>query len=117
VYKKIDELIKDIRKELTVKLCLVYTSKGYSPWIESFHSRHVLSNTYIIDSEDGFDLFNTNGYLTKNNPSVSIVFPRIYGNSRQDITKYYNWILSVKKYFDEARYVMGDKNNRLFEIK
>lgn len=116
VYQKIDVLLKDIREELTVKLCLVYTSKGYNYNIESFHSRHILSNTFIIDSEDGFDLFNTKGYLTKNNPSISIVFPRIYGNSRQDITKYYNWVLSVKKYFDETRYIVGDKDNRLFEL-
>ena len=57
------------------------------------------------------------GYLTKNNPSVSIVFPRLFGDSRQDITKYYNWVLSVKKYLDEAKFIIGDKNNRLFEIK
>lgn len=117
VYEKIDTLLKRIRKELSVKLCLVYTSKGYNYNIESFHSRHVLSNTYIIDSEDGFDLFNTKGYLTKNNPSISIVFPRIYGNNRQDITKYYNWVLSVKKYFNETKYIVGDKDNRLFELK
>lgn len=116
VYSEIDTLLKRIRTELTVKLCIVYTSKGYSPWIESFHSRHILSNTYIIDSEDGFNLFNKMGYLTKNNPSVSIVFPRLFGDSRQDITKYYNWILSVKKYFDETKYIKGDKDNRLLEL-
>ena len=93
VYEKVKKCIKRIRKELPLKLNLVYTSKGYSNRIESFHSRHVLSNTFAIDSEDGLDLFNNLGYLTKNNPSVSIVFPRVFGDTRQDMTKYFNWIV------------------------
>lgn len=118
VYEKIKKCIKRIRKELIVKLGLFYTGTGYYRKIESFHSRHILSNTFAIDSEDGLDLFNDNGYLTKNNPVISIVFPRIYGDSRQDMTKYYNWISSVKKYIEECsdNFIYGNKENRLLEL-
>ena len=118
VYEKIKKCLKRIRKELTVKLGLFYTGTGYYHKIESFHSRHIMSNTFAIDSEDGLDLFNDNGYLTKNNPSISVVFPRLYGDNRQDITKYYSWISSVKKYIaqssDKLQY--GFKENRLFDL-
>ena len=120
VFEKVKKCLKRIRRELPVKLNLVYTSTGYSRRIESFHSRHVLSNTFAIDSEDGLDLFSNDGYLTKNNPSVSIVFPRMFGDDRQDVTKYYNWIASVKKYVNEfPQFVYGnyeEKNNRLFDL-
>ena len=120
VYEKVKKCIKRIRKELPLKLNLVYTSTGYSNRIESFHSRHVLSNTFAIDSEDGLDLFNNLGYLTKNNPSVSIVFPRVFGDARQDMTKYFNWIVSIKKYIDDfPQFVYGnyeEGNNRLFDL-
>ena len=118
MYEKIRKVLKRIRQDLSVILCIVYISKGYNKSIESFHSRHILSNTYAIDSEDGFELFDNNGYILKNNPSVSIVFPRMYGDNRQDITKYFNWISSVKNYINEApeTYVYGDKGNRLFDL-
>ena len=118
VYEKIKKSLKRIRKELTVNLGLFYTDKGYYYKIESFHSRHIISNTFAVDSEDGLDLFNKNGYITKNNPVVSIVFPRLFGNSRQDMTKYCNWITSVKKYINnevDERY-SGTKENRLFDL-
>lgn len=118
VYEKIKKCLKRIRKGLSVKLGLFYTDKGYSHEIESFHSRHIISNTFAVDSEDGLNLFNNNGYLTKNNPVVSIVFPRLFGNSRQDISKYYKWIASVKKYINnevDERYG-GTKENRLLEL-
>lgn len=118
VNEKIKKCLKRIRKELSVKLGLFYTETGYHHEIESFHSRHIISNTFAIDSEDGLDLFNDNGFLTKNNPTVSIVFPRLFGNSRQDIVKYCNWISSVKKYIynevDER--FCGTKENRLFDL-
>ena len=120
VYEKVKKCLRRIRKELPVKLNLVYISTGYDHKIESFHSRHVLSNTFAIDSEDGLDLFNNNGYLTKNNPSVSVVFPIMFGDDRQDMTKYYNWIASVKKYVNDfPQFVYGNYekgNNRLFDL-
>ena len=90
VHEKIKKCLKRIRPSLNVKLGLFYTEKSYSYSVESFHSRHILSNSFIVDSEDGLDLFNDKGYLQKNNPTLSIVFPRLFGNSRQDITKYEN---------------------------
>ena len=116
VYEKIKKCLKRIRKELTIKLGLFYTETGYYYKTESFHSRHILSNTFAIDSEDGLDLFNANGYLTKNNPLVSIVYPRMFGNSRQDVSKYYKWISSVKNYIEECAESYGDNDNRLFEL-
>ena len=120
VYERVKKCLKRIRKELHVKLNLVYTSTGHRKSIESFHSRHVFSNTFTIDSEDGLDLFNNDGFLTKNNPSISIVFPRLFGDTRQDMTKCYNWIASVKKHVaDFPEFVYGNydgKNNRLFDL-
>lgn len=119
VYEKIKKSLKRIRKDLkNIKMGLFYTDKGYSYQIESFHSRHILSNTFAVDSEDGLDLFNDKCYLTKNNPVVSIVFPRLFGNSRQDLSKYRNWLLSVKKYVNEdvKERCWGYKENRLFDL-
>ncbi len=118
VYEKIKKSIRRIRRDLNVKLGLFYTGTGYYHEIESFHSRHILSNTYAVDSEDGLDLFNENGYLTKNNPVVSIVFPRLFGNSRQDLEKYCRWLSSVKKFVetDVSERFYGSKENRLFEL-
>lgn len=116
VYEKIKKCLKRIRRELNIKLGLFYTELGYYFKTESFHSRHVLSNTFVIDSEDGLDLFNAKGFITKNNPLISIVYPRMFGNSRQDVTKYYKWISSVKKYIEDCSYSCGDKGNRLFEL-
>ena len=51
-------------------------------------------------------------------PSVSIVFSRLFGNSRQDLEKYCRWLSSVKKYVetDVSERFYGSKENRLFEL-
>lgn len=118
VHEKIKKCLKRIRPSLNVELGLFYTEKSYRHDVESFHSRHILSNSFIVDSEDGLDLFNDKGYLTKNNPTLTIVFPRLFGNSRQDITKYDNWIRSVKKFVDDCPKSLfeGTKENRLLEL-
>ena len=116
-YEKVKKCVKHIRKDLTVKIGLVYIPKGYRHDVESFHSRQIQTNSFAVDSEDGLALFDNNGYLTKNNPSVSIVFPRLFGNSRQDITKYTNWIRSTKEYIKtKPKHMKGDLNNRLFDL-
>jgi len=117
-YEKFKKCLKRIKKELSFKLCIVYTETGYNPDIESFHSRHVLSNTFSIDSEDGLDIFDGRGYITKNNPVISIVFPRLLGDCRKDFTKSINWIASVKKHIQEApdKFICGVKDNRLFDL-
>ncbi|MCQ2285892.1 MAG: hypothetical protein MJZ76_03330 [Bacteroidales bacterium] len=120
IYEKVKKCLKKIRNEneLVVKLGFFYTEKGFNHNVESFHSRHILSNSFLVDSEDGFDLFDDYGYRTKNNPTVSIVFPRLYGNCREDMTKYENWIVSVKKHVENASDCLfyGTKENRLFEL-
>lgn len=116
VYEKTKKCVKRIRQTLDIKLALVYTATGYCHRSESFHSRHVLSNNYIVDSEEGLDLFNDNGFLTKNNPTISIVFPMLYGNCRQDLSKYENWIRSVKKHVSNSKIFYPEKiENRLLE--
>lgn len=116
-YEEVKGCVMRIRKDLTVKIGLVYISKGYRHDVESFHSRHIQTNSFAIDSEDGLDLFNDKGYLTKNNPSVSIVFPRLFGNSRQDITKYTNWIRSTNEYIKtKPKHMKGNLENRLFDL-
>ena len=118
LHEKIRACLKHIRPNLHVELGLFYTGKGYRHNIESFHSRHIITNSFIIDSEDGLDLFNDIGYIQKNNPTLSIVFPRLFGNSRQDMTKYDRWVKSVKRYIEECSEKLhcGTKENRLFEL-
>lgn len=117
-YEEIEKCLKRKREYLTVRLSLIYTATGYFYWTESFHSRHILTNSFVVDSEDGLDLFNAKGYLTKNNPTISIVFPQLFGNSRQDVTKYNNWVRSVKKYVKDCpeKFWYGTKENRLFDL-
>ena len=117
-YEKVKKCLKRIRKDLTIKFGFFYTDKGYNYKVESFHSRHVISNSFMIDSEDGFDLFGDIGYITKNNPTITIVFPRLFGNSRQDMTKYENWVRSVKIFIEEAseESFCGTKYNRLLDL-
>jgi len=120
VYEKIKKSIKRIRPRLNVKLGFVYTAKGFSydKDTESFHSRHILTNSYIVDSEDGLDLFDENGHLRKNNPTLTIVFPQLFGDSRQDITKYNKWVNSVRKHVKDSpeSLYFGTKENRLFDL-
>lgn len=118
VYEKVKKCFKRIRKDLTIRFGFFYTEKGYDFKVESFHSRHILANSFIVDSDDGLDLFGDKGYITKNNPTISIVFPRLFGNSRQDITKYENWIRSVKIHVEDSSDSLfyGTKENRLFEL-
>lgn len=117
-YEKVKKCLKRIRKDLTIKFGFFYTEKGYDYKVESFHSRHVISNSFMIDSEDGLDLFGDKGFITKNNPTVSIVYPRLFGNSRQDMTKYDNWVRSVKNFIEEAseESFCGTKYNRLLDL-
>lgn len=117
-YEKVKKCLKRVRKDLNVKLGFAYTAIGYHYETESFHSRHVITNNFCVDSEDGLDLFNEKGYITKNNPSVTIVFPRLFGNSRQDISKYESWIKSVKKHIEGCpeKEFYGTKENRLLEL-
>lgn len=116
VYEKLKKCVKRIRPELDVALGLIYTETGYHFSVESFHSRHILTNSFIVDSEDGLDLFNEKGFLTKNNPTVSIVFPRLFGNSRQDFSKYEKWIKSVQVHVGDSKTIYGSKENRLFDL-
>lgn len=117
LHEKVKKCLKRIRKDLVVKLGVVYTSVGYRHDVESFHSRHLISNTFSLNAEDGLNLFDENAFLTKNNPAISIVFPALFGNSRQDMTISSNWIKSVKKHIETSdKFVEGDKNNRLFEL-
>jgi len=117
-YEQVKKCLKRIRKNLTIKLGFFYIAKGYDYKKESFHSRHILANSFMVDSDDGLDLFGEKGYITKNNPTVSIVFPWLFGNSRQDMTKYENWLRSVKKHVEESpdSLFYGTKENRLFEL-
>ena len=118
VYEKVKKCLKRIRNDLNVRLGLFYTDQGFIDNKETFHSRHIISNNFIIDSEDGFNLFNKYGYVNRNNPSITIVFPNLFGNSRQDMSKYSNWISSVKKYIEEdvGNRCEGSKDNRLFYL-
>ncbi len=113
-YKLVKECLTKIRKDLNIKFgfCNTTNDKG-------FHSRHIISNNYIIDSENGFDLFNNKGKISKNNTTISIVFPRLVGDHRKDMTKYINWIKDTKKHINKHQdepYSCGESENRLFDL-
>ena len=116
-YEQIKKCLKRINRK-KIKIGFFYIDRGFNRNVESFHSRHILANNFIIDSEDGFDLFDDSGRITKNNPTLSIVFPFLVGDSRHDITKYVNWLRSVKKHVSESSddFYFGSKENRLFDL-
>lgn len=125
--KHITNIYEELKRELSkiskldIRLGICYVDKGSKKYsnIESFHSRHIITNNYIIDAEDGFDLFNSNGYVQKNNATLSIVFPRLFGDNRKDWTKYQKWIASAKRQVQEIDKNLkgGETHNRLFELK
>lgn len=54
-YRRLLEKIKEIRKNLSIKLTI------YNVYKDEFHARRILTNTIFVKSEIGFDIFNRHG--------------------------------------------------------
>ncbi len=87
-----------------------------------FHSRHIMSNCMMVNSEDGFDLFSREG---KGYPvcgkwaRLEFVWPPLDDNSRKDVDNYYQWIWIAYKNtqnINKCQKCGGDGINRLFDF-
>lgn len=123
IYKYVHEEIRKIRPKLKMLFSLYHistTGNGDG----DFHSRHILTNCILVNSEDGFDFFeNKRDQYTKKWETVSgknvrleFLFPVLIDNRRLDFANYYRWIkLSANNSIDNNM-SWGDKTNRLFEL-
>jgi len=115
IYDQIESIIKQLRPELNFSLGVLYIYKG-----GDFHRRLVLTNTWVADFADGTDLFDEKG-IAKKNTTVDVVYPRLIGDDRQDLSKYEQWIRIAKEEYkkvgenrkDDCK---GFKENRLFDL-
>lgn len=116
IYDKIKDYLNKIRPQLNIKLSIYRVGIG-----DKFHSRHIITNNVLIDSEDGFDLFNDREKSTKN-ATITKIYPRFSGDDRGDMSKYLTWISVTKKHAlnsqssESSSYQTkwGDGENRLF---
>lgn len=125
IYDYVYEEIRKIRPKMKMKFSLTHintTGNGDG----DFHSRHLLTNCMLVNSEDGFDFFeNRKNKYTKKWEKVSgkharleFVYPTLIDNRRLDAENYYRWIkLSACNPFNKSNSLSwGDTENRLFEL-
>ena len=123
IYEYIHKEIKKIRPKMKILFSLYHintTGNGDG----DFHSRHILTNCLLVNSEDGFDIFkNKQNEYTKRREIVSgkharleFLYPTLIDNRRLDAANYYRWIkLSATNCIDN-NLCWGDKENRLFDL-
>lgn len=123
IYKYVYDEIRKIRPKMKMKFSLTHintTGNGDG----DFHSRHILTNCMLINSEDGFNFFkNERNQYTKRwetvsgmNARLEFLFPTLIDNRRLDAANYYRWIkLSANNSIDN-NLCWGDKTNRLFDL-
>ena len=112
VYGQLKNLITALRKGLDFDLTLYAIGAS-----EEFHSRIILTNNILFNAADGFDVFKDDGRSNKN-AMFDIVMPRLFGNSRQDMSNYLRWIKIAKersKRHSETQ-CWGTRENRLFDL-
>lgn len=89
-----------------------------------FHSRHIVTNCMLINSEDGFDIFRSKKNETSNkwytvsgkNARFEFVFPILSDDRRKDADNYYRWIkLAANNPLSESM-SWGARKNRLFDL-
>lgn len=125
IYDYVYEEIRKIRPKMKMKISLTHintTGNGSG----DFHSRHLLTNCMLVNSEDGFDFFeNSKNKFTKKWETVSgkhvrleFVYPTLIDNRRLDAENYYRWIkISADNPFNNSDSLRwGDKENRLFAL-
>lgn len=123
IYKYVYDEIRKIRPKMKMLFSLYHistTGNGDG----DFHSRHILTNCMLVNSEDGFDIFeNRQDQFTKKweivsgkNARLEFLFPTLIDNRRLDAANYYRWIkLSANNSIDN-NLCWGDKTNRLFDL-
>ena len=125
IYDYVCQEIRKIRPKMKMKFSLTHintTGNGNG----DFHSRHILTNCMLVNSEDGFDFFdNSKNKYTNEWETVSgkharleFVYPTLIDNRRLDAENYYRWIkLSASNPFNNSNSLSwGDTENRLFEL-
>lgn len=124
IYEYVYEKIKKIRPKLKILFSLYHintTGNGDG----DFHSRHIITNCMLVNSEDGFDIFkNTKNKYTNEWETVSgkharieFLFPSLIDNRRLDAANYFRWIkLSSNNCRDSTLCWGNEKENRLFEL-
>lgn len=123
IYDYVKEEIKKIRPNMILKFTLYHintTGNGDG----DFHSRHLVTNCMLVNSEDGFDFFENkkNEYTGKwetvsgKHARLEFLYPTLLDNRRLDADNYYRWIkLSANNTIDNSL-CWGDKVNRLFDL-
>ncbi len=130
IYDHVYKEINKIRPNLKMKFTLYHvntTGNGNG----DFHSRHILTNCMLVNSEDGFDFFECKrNEVTRKKEIVSgkharleFLFPALMDNHRLDADNYFRWIeLSANNHNEwmkektEERLCWGDGENRLFDL-
>ena len=125
IYDYVYEEIRKIRPKMKMKITLTHintTGNGSG----DFHSRHLLTNCMLVNSEDGFDFFEKcKNKFSKKGESVSgkhvrleFIYPTLIDNRRLDAANYYRWIkLTANNPFNNSDSLSwGDKENRLFDL-
>lgn len=114
----IENQIRTIREKLDISftLCSIKTTGNGDG---DFHSRHILTNNMLINSEDGFDLFGWNRNEKKvvcgKHARIEFLIPSLMDNRRMDAENYYRWMhLASKNSKSEDSW--GTNENRLFEL-
>lgn len=111
VYEHFSNLIHALRKGLNYCLTLCVVNKS-----DDFHRRMIITNNILLEAPDGFAVFNDEGKSNKN-ARYDIVYPRLIGNCRQDMSEYLRWIqISKRNLFSSKNTTIGTKENRLFNI-
>lgn len=129
IFDYVDKEIRKIRPMMKLSFSLFHintTGNGDG----DFHSRHILTNCMLINSEDGFDIFKSkkNEYtgnweiVSGKNARFEFLYPALIDNRRKDFDNYYRWIVLAEK---NCRDIMNNKNvelcwgtkeNRLFDL-
>ena len=126
IYDYIYAEIRRIRPKLRMKFSLYHintTGNGD----DDFHSRHILTNCMLVNSEDGFDVFKkekdeyTNSWdkiVSGKHARLEFLYPTLIDDRRLDAANYYRWIkLSTNNSIDNSLcWGDGDKKNRLFDL-
>lgn len=123
IYDYVYEEIKKIRPKMKMKFTLYHTNTTGNG-DGDFHSRHLLTNCMLINSEDGFNFFeNEQNEHTKKWETVSgkharleFLYPVLIDNRRLDADNYYRWIKLSANNSVNNPLCWGDKENRLFDL-
>ncbi|MCR5193842.1 MAG: hypothetical protein K6D59_11140 [Bacteroidales bacterium] len=118
IYQYILKRIHEIQPELDLMFEL-YHIKTTGNGDGDFHSRHIITNCMIINSEDGFDIFKREKDGTccsGKNARIEFLNPTLVGTSRKDAENFYRWIkvCSTQEERINSTYI---EKNRLFKLK